>query len=574
MKQYLLLLSAIVIASLASCTKDSELDSTIVSAISAQTPIEFSTYATTSTSTKGSAVTSNDDFKGGVTTHGTFDVTALVGNCLWKLIYKSDESGYIDYFNMYPVDGDAVKYFDVGSVTYSSTAGNWENDSNMYWPNYSKIIYFAACAPSGVISKDNCTFTHNTVSSFTTESEYSDDMSTFTESYEYSFDYSVTDEIDNQIDLMYSMTAVNYLAPSDKLKLNEDEDEDDTVPYITSGVADLNDEDPVNLHFKHALTQVAFTATKDEGIEVYVKSITICNVYNSGTFTAKAVTDDADTSEGGDDTVGNSGDENDYVNVNNLGSWAAKYDGTWTATWNDTGTVGYATVDGGGLSVMSNYAAKMVDFGDTTSPTNVSAIQISGTTKLTSESNVLMLMPQKLTPWEPTTSTEFNYIGSYATGSTTLADGTVYSHTDGGLSDGTYANPSLESADRTLSYLAIDCEIYHAGIDEAEAKIHDGYIYIPFETKDINYDSANVDGDIDSSYDTDAWLPGYKITYCLNFGGGYIVEEGDHNDIPEPGCIPDTETCTLRTITYTTTVDKYVDVTADDLDLGEYDTSL
>ncbi len=176
-----------------------------------------------------------------------------------------------------------------------------------------------------------------------------------------------------------------------------------------------------------------------------------------------------------------------------------------------------------------------------------------------------MLMPQKLTAWVPTTSTVINYIG-YATSSQDNANNLTII-----VSDNEQAS---SSADKSLSYLAIDCEIYHSGIKDADAKIHDGYIFVPFETSNLNYAGANVD---EASSITDEWLAGYKITYCLNFGGGYIVEEGHSYTLPEPGCIPDTETFTLRTISYTTTIDAWEEVAAsqdlDSFENGDTDTS-
>lgn len=168
-----------------------------------------------------------------------------------------------------------------------------------------------------------------------------------------------------------------------------------------------------------------------------------------------------------------------------------------------------------------------------------------------------MLMPQKLTAWVPTASVGLNYYGWDYIG-----------YEDGLLSDGNYANPSAKDASRTLSYLAIDCEIYHSGIVESEAKIYDGYIFVPFETKGIAYNTADMDNKLTST--ADEWLAGYKITYCLDFGGGYVVEEDHTNVIPEPGCIPDTETFTLRTVTYTATTDTWVNVDASQ-DLGDFE---
>lgn len=566
MRRDLLLVATVVAVVLASCTKVSELDPAIVSTTSAQSPIEFTTYASSATDTKGTAVTSNSEFQSVL---GSFDVSALIGDCIWKLDYTSSSDGTFTSYDMCPIDGSAVSYFGLSSVEYSS---GWVNIDKMYWPNSSKIVYFAAISPSGLIEDfefthtisdadhtvddDNGDFTNSAEESITADTEYK-------ETYGYSFDYTVDSLSAKQTDIMYAVTAAKYLAPSDQEKSTG-------VAYITSGAVDTNDDDPVNLHFKHALTQIAFTATKDAAIDVYVKSLKVCNVYNSGKFTATTTTDDSDADADSNPTVGDGDVENDKVNANNFGTWEANYEGEWALVDVDENTTlsGGYTAAAGGYSAMSNYAATLVD-NNTTSPGNVGAIGIgiteSETTQLTSTSDVLMLMPQVLTAWVPTTSTELNYVGSYHTGSSS----TGVSYADGGLADGTYANPSMNSAERTLSYLAIDCEIYHTGATDYGAKIHDGYIFVPFETKDIAYDSASVD---DPTTITDEWLAGYKITYCLNFGGGYIVEEGDHSTIPEPGCIPDTKTYTLRPVTYTVTVDDWVETDAAQ-DLGEYSAS-
>lgn len=537
MRKNLFSVSAIVaIATLVSCSQESMLDPTVVSVQNSQTPIEFSTYASTATATRGTAVNSNGDFQ---TVHGSFDVTALVNDGVFGNYeyYNTATDDYQDNsimsFTATPVKNTtAVDYFNFSTVNY--TDGEWVNANKMYWPNYSKILYFAAYSPSSLkISETDYTFTEWAGSGAKAN-------------YTYSFPYSVTDAIDNQIDLMYAMTSVGYLAPSDRYKNGADDS------YVTAGVYYTNTEESVNLHFKHALTQIAFTATKDADIDVYVKSITICNVYNGGTFTATALTDDTDESDSQTDatTVGDSGDDGDKVNADNFGTWEATYSGTWVLE-SDGKT---ATAGGGGFSAMSNYEAAMSTLGDK-SPAKASAIKVPSSTdavQLTSTSEVLMLMPQALTAWVPTTSTTPNYCGSEVD--------------DGLLSDGEYANPSMTDASRTLSYLAIDCEIYHEGMTNEAARIHDGYLFVPFETTDISYSSADVDNAVK---DADEWLAGYKITYCLNFGGGYVVDEDNHDGIPEPGCIPDTETLTLRTVQYTTSVDTWVDV-AESQDLEDF----
>ncbi len=558
MKRNLILVSAIIIATLASCTKDSELDSTIVDAMNSQTPIEFSTYASGATTTKGTAINSNSDFQG----VGSFGVTALVSDADFTLTYPSDGSDYqYSDYTATPTAGEAVYYFGFSNVAYDSDNSKWVNTNSMYWPNYSKMMHFAAYSPASTdpevsdIADSKYVFTQST-----------DDKGNMT--YKYSFPYSVTNTIDNQEDLMYALTSVSYLSPSDQETKNG-------TSYITDGIDSTNEEEAVNLHFKHALTQIAFTATKDAALDIYVKSITICNLYNSGTFTATVVTDDQDDSaEGADDTVGNSTDDGDKVNANNFGTWSNDFSGDWISLANtdpSNENAYYAVSGSGGHSSMSHYAATLVEYTDTSlnGDTDANSIQIGdeGTTALTHSEKVLMLMPQQLVAWVPETSTStvLNYVGV----------GTSESDLDNLLHSGALA---VSTSTDSKSYLAIDCEIYHADATSYDAKIHDGYIFVPFETKDIDYNSARVDSPVsaaDPTNDdeiTDRWLAGYKITYCLHFGGGYIVEEGDHTTLPEPGCIPDTETYTLRTITYTTSVDTWVDV-AESQDLLDYDTA-
>ncbi len=555
MKRNLILVSAIVLATLTSCTKDSELDPTIESAMNAQIPISFSTYASSATATKGTAIDSNKNFQE-ASTHGSFDVAALASECDCTLDYgTNDGSDAVQAigFTM-SATGDGVKFFSLNTWEYNEGWGTTTN--NVYWPNSSRVMHFAACSPSGVIEDDNdYTFSYN---------------NNKTNKYTYSFDYFVTDVIESQIDLMYALTSVNYISPSDQ-------NNQGGTSLITTGVTgtifgDTNDEDAVNLHFKHALTQIAFSATKDSNIEVYVKGITICNVYNSGVFTATKLTDDSDSSTNKTDseTVGDTTETGDLVDASNFGSWETYFDedgwGTLSTEVKDSHTSYYTTEGSGGHLSMSNYATTFNDYSiksPTGSGTKYNSIKIDDTTAtaLTSSSEVLMLMPQSLQAWVPTTSTEPNFVYYINTGESTK----LYTDTDG--------NYMSSTADNSLTYLAIDCEIYNSGaVEDSTTLVHDGYLFMPFETKDIDYSSASVDNAVTKAQD--AWLPGYKITYCLNFGGGYIVDEDNHTTLPEPGCIPDTDTYTLRSITYTTSVDTFVDgVDGATQELGDYDTS-
>ncbi|MFR9564006.1 MAG: fimbrillin family protein [Rikenellaceae bacterium] len=536
-------------------------------------------------------------------THGSFNVKALVSSCTYNLDYGNDASdaAKILSYTMTPDNGAAADYFNFNILTYLSS--KWQSSTTMYWPNTSRVLHFAAYSPATEIDSKDVTFSYTASNS----GFDSGNVPTTTDAYSYSFDYKVTDVCADQIDLMYAMTKVDYLAPADQVTYGG-------MSYITSGansttlLGNTNDEDAVNLHFKHALTQIAFTAIKDDAIDVYVKSITLCNLYNNGKFTATEITDDSDDrvdANGdaiGDNTVGNSGNAADYVNADNFGSWDNNFasdgwgtEGALTNTAadgygygyyrvaDDNHTFFYAIAGTGGHSSMSHYEAALATL-DTQSPagTAVNSIKVAkGTTAtaLTSSSDVLMLMPQQLTAWKPTTSTGLNCIGFFKNKTATNTGDDYVDPATGTIADieATYTASGTDypssSEDYSVSYLAIDCEIYSADMTSETAVIHDGYIFVPFDTSNLDYSKASVD-DADTTT-TDRWLPGYKITYCLDFGGGYIVEEGHSTTIPEPGCIPDTTTNTLRTMTFTTTVDKIVDYTEDTtMDLDEYDTSL
>ncbi len=581
MKRKCFLATAIVFAALMSCTKESELDQAIVSAINTQSPIEFTAYTTAIATTKGAAINSNATFQSpSESTSGSFDVTALVSDCTPTLTYVgSSNSAYTGYY-MTLEAGNAVKYFGFRTVNYSSVNSKWENFSDMYWPNESRVVHFAAYSPSGLItsktSADEYGFSvDNAASTLIIDEGGVTTGTTNSYTYKYFFPYTVNDDVAKQEDIMYAMTSYDYLAPTDKYKSGSDNS------YITVAVTgvDTNDEEAINLHFKHALTQIAFTATKDEDLKVYVKSITLCNLYNSGTFTATSVTDDDDADAVENPTVGDGDSDNgssDMVNANNFGSWetyfaADGWDPLRTETNANSGAISYYTTSTTGHTSMSNYTVPLASLSDK-SLKGDDAIEISPdattpvATILTDTENVMMLIPQKLTPWIPTSSNEPNFVGWIPAADDTYATKDVYTTQ---LSDGSYAS---STKDNSLSYLAIDCEIYHSDATAYAARIHDGYIFVPFETKDLDYSKVNVDNVTEGLQDK--WLPGYKVSYTLNFGGGYVVDEDNHTDIPSPGCIPDTKTYTLRTITYTTTCDDWVEqIDGGSQDLEDYDTS-
>ncbi len=148
-----------------------------------------------------------------------------------------------------------------------------------------------------------------------------------------------------------------------------------------------------------------------------------------------------------------------------------------------------------------------------------------------------MLMPQALSAWVPNTNSN-----------------TAWSSTS------------------TNTYLAINCLIYHgeATTTTTDTVIHSGWLYVPFSTLGLHLDANNADTDTNTI--ANAWNPGYKYTYTLNFGGGYYVPDSEGPQ--DPGETPDDEVDdddddddededkdviqTLRAISYTVTVDEWV----------------
>lgn len=424
-----LLYLSLAIAAMASCQKVSEIDSSITT----KQAIKFAPYAGSSI-TKGTPVTDNDSFEANAnrTENYAFEVSSFS-----------------------TANSTTEKYFGFSTVT--NTGDNtWTNSDEMFWPNKDATLHFGAYYPS------SATFTNNSYSHDGTD-------------HSLAFDYKVENDIDDQKDIMYAISDFDFNAP-------------------TAGTNDTPEANsPVNLHFKHALTQVAFTATKDDDIKVFVKSIKVCNVVDNGSFSATSATN-KDISDNNINTDIPSAN----VTTSNFGSWDVD-----------------AAIAGTGTN-QKHYAAAM----DFKTVGNVTATEIevasgSTATQLTSSSNVLMLIPQTLTAWKP---------------------------------EATNAG--------TESYLAIDCKITH---DDGTAPIIDGVIYVPFDTKNIVY-SPGVPENL--------WKAGYKITYKLNFGGGYTIPGPG----PEPGPgttpTPDDVIPTLRAITYSISVDDWMDVNAPNIDMG------
>lgn len=173
--------------------------------------------------------------------------------------------------------------------------------------------------------------------------------------------------------------------------------------------------------------------------------------------------------------------------------------GTWVASGTHTDYTAYpnsTNVFSGSMTLTADYVA----FSDTENP--------------------LMLIPQALTAWTPT-------------------------------------NLTADADSFTDCYLKIGCTITHSG-DNSSIVIVDGYVYIPFDSKDEN--GTN-----------EIWKAGNKLTYKLLFGGGYPYEPGTTPDDDEGDQDPDVDESipTLLPITYTVTVDEWKDVTDNTIEIED-----
>ena len=180
----------------------------------------------------------------------------------------------------------------------------------------------------------------------------------------------------------------------------------------------------VPLRFHHALTQLAFQgklsdAFITDGLQVTVGSIKVCNVNSTGDLDLAATT---------------------------------------TSLW-------------GTLSTPTDYPLTMVS--------DEGIVLTSTAQALTSTSEISMVIPQVLTPWDPTTQCIYVVDG---VSTKTLTTG---------------------------SYLAIDCKIFDTQTGSYMIGDATSYetIYAPFLA--------------DPGDSTAAWEPGIRYTYTLSFGSGY-----------------------------------------------------
>lgn len=225
---------------------------------------------------------------------------------------------------------------------------------------------------------------------------------------------------------------------------------------------------PVSINFRHALSQIVFKAKNtNENLKVIVKGVKIANIKKAGDFTYP----DAAT------TVHNN---------STTGSIVATTQGTWS-----------------NVSTAEKFSAGMDDAGVTLDGKVETAKDLSNAT------GALFMIPQALTPWNPSTTSALN-------------------------------------ADNTGVYFLLNCQILSG------------------TNKDIQVWPSEADetfAEIAVPANTLTWEQGKKYVYTFIFGEGAGYEPGE-NPNPDP---------TLVGIDFTVTVDEFIDGANQDIDMSTED---
>ena len=244
----------------------------------------------------------------------------------------------------------------------------------------------------------------------------------------------------------------------------------DLLYAVNKGETKANHEaSPVSINFRHALSQIVFKAKNtNDNLKVIVKGVTIANIKKAGDFTypAQATT---------------------VHNNSTTGSIVATTQGTWN-----------------NVTTAEKFSAGMDAAGVTLDGKVETAKDLSNAT------GALFMIPQALTPWNPSTTGALN-------------------------------------ADNTGVYFLLNCQILSG------------------TNKDIQVWPSEADetfAEIAVPANTLTWEQGKKYVYTFIFGEGAGYEPGTDPD-PDP---------TLVGIDFDVTVDEFIAVTPDqDIDMSTED---
>ena len=349
---------------------------------------------------------------------------------------------------MYAESSDGKTYIDGDKIVLSDGGNTWVNQSGTrFWPNELTVDFYAVV--NGDI-KWNVTAAEGTAPA---------SIENFT----------VPTTVADQKDLLYSV----------KKGLEKGATEAETSP--------------VELNFRHALSQIVFQAKNtNPNLYVEVSGVSIVNVGNRNTF-----------------AFPNANTDNNMVDTDHNGSfnYTIDYsDGSW-GKWN---------------ALTSGSTVYPVDFetvkveGTNTVVDLTANVKGDNTVKDEFNKNALLLLPQTSIEWNPET----------------------------------VPAPGLEGNADNGSYFLVNCAIYNVAGDE----------FVEGEDTPLwGTTAAHKQAAIPVAIN---WEQGKKYIYTFIFGegGGYDPEDPDPEDPdkPDPVLIP---------ITFEVTVDDFVEVPAQDIDM-------
>ena len=299
-------------------------------------------------------------------------------------------------------------------------------------------------------------------------------------------------------DIEWNVTAAEGTAPASIENFTVPtnvSDQKDLLYSVKKGLAKGNTEaetNPVELNFRHALSQIVFQAKNtNPNLYVEVSGVSIVNVGNKNTFAFP----NANTDNNMEDTDHDG--SFDYTIDYEDGSW-----GKWNALTSGSTVypVDFETVKVEGTNTVVDLTA------------NVNG---DNTVKDEFNKNALLLLPQTSNAWVPEDVPAPGLAGNASNG----------------------------------SYFLVNCAIYNVAGDE----------FVPEDTPLWGTTDAHKQAAIPVAIN---WEQGKKYIYTFIFGegGGYDPDDPDPEDPdkPDPVLIP---------ITFEVTVDDFVEVPAQDIDM-------
>ena len=269
---------------------------------------------------------------------------------------------------------------------------------------------------------------------------------------------------------------------------------------------------PVELNFRHALSQIVFQARNDsENLYVVIEGVTVANVGNINTFTFPSANTDSNIKEHDkdphDDGATNTGVYEDDELEGNI-----TYNDSW-GKWDENGISGKAkyNVSFTAVSVIGNK--------------QLVSLTTANDVDKTFNKNAMLLLPQGTNAWAPE------------------------------------VNPKPSNEENTGSYFLVNCRIYNVATPNVEDE-NGGWtsddVCLWGELSGGEYTSKELA--IPVAFN---WEQGKKYVYTFVFGngnGGYNPDPEDPDpEKPEPVLVP---------ITFTITVDDFVPVDGGDIESG------